>query len=199
MERLARSAVVLGRDDAVAMCTAAFGLAHAGDLDEAVSSIDRAFALNPNLSLTWFHSGWVRAWRGEPELAIDHFMHLLRLSPLDPLAPRIHAGIAFSHFIAGRYEEARKWAVRSVNEQPAFAVGVRIFAASCALAGHVDQARRIIADLRARNPAESVASANEWASLKRADDAARFEDALRLAGLPEGPVLGDLRLDDVSA
>ena len=185
MKRLARAAVVLGRDDAVALCTGAFGLAHAGDLDEAAACIDRAIALNPNLGLTWFHSGWVRAWRGEPELAIEHFTRVMRLSPIDPLTPRIHAGIAFSHFLGGRYEEARRWAVRSVHEQPNFAVGVRILAASCALAGHIEQARRIIADLRAGNPTQRIASVKEWAPFSRPDDLVRFEGALRLAGLPD--------------
>jgi Flp pilus assembly protein TadD len=48
-ERLARRAVELGRDDAVALYTAGFTLAHVvGDLDAGADLIDSALAIDPN-------------------------------------------------------------------------------------------------------------------------------------------------------
>jgi hypothetical protein len=47
--------------------------------------IDRALALNPNLTTAWYASGWVRAFLGKTDLAIDHVARAMRLSPLDPL------------------------------------------------------------------------------------------------------------------
>ena len=184
-ERLARRAITLGRDDAMALCTGGFALAHCGDLDESAACIDRATALNPNLAWAWFQSGWVRAWRGEPELAIEHFARAMRLSPVDPLTPRFYGGVAFSHFISGRYEEACQWAERSVHEQPGFVVSVRILAASCVLAGRLDRAHDVIAGLLRQNPAQRMSSVREWAPFRRPEDFARFEGALRTAGLPD--------------
>jgi tetratricopeptide (TPR) repeat protein len=84
-ERLARRAVELGKDDAVALCTGGFELALVvGDLDRGATFIDRALALNPNLATAWFTSGWAKVWRGMHDVAIEHLARAMRLSPLDP-------------------------------------------------------------------------------------------------------------------
>src|SRR5262245_44076091 len=83
--RLAWRATELGKDDAVALARAGHALALLiGDLDSGVAFIDRALSLDPNLARGWYASGWVRVYRGEPELAIDHQARAMRLSPLDP-------------------------------------------------------------------------------------------------------------------
>src|SRR5262249_46832383 len=78
--RLARRAVELGKDDAVVLSSAGWALAFVvGDLDAGVGFIDRALALNPNLAMAWFFSGWLRVWLGQPNVAIERFAHALRL------------------------------------------------------------------------------------------------------------------------
>jgi tetratricopeptide (TPR) repeat protein len=68
--RLARRAVDLGKDDAVALATAGITLAYVvGELDEGIDLIDRALTLNPNFAWAWLFSGWTMVWRGEPEVA----------------------------------------------------------------------------------------------------------------------------------
>ena len=63
-ERLARRAVALGKDDAVALCTAGFALFHvARDLDYGAACIDRTLVVNPNLASAWYFSGWASANR----------------------------------------------------------------------------------------------------------------------------------------
>jgi tetratricopeptide (TPR) repeat protein len=72
IERLARRAVELGSDDAVALYCGGYALAWAhGYLDSGAASIDRARTLNPNLAEAWNCSGWVRINLGEPEGAIS--------------------------------------------------------------------------------------------------------------------------------
>ena len=106
-ERLARRATELGQDDAVALSRGAHALAFVvGDLDAAPTFVDRALALNPNLAGAWYASGWVRIYLGEPDTAIRHFAHAMRLSPLDPQTITMQAGTAFAHFLAGHYDEA---------------------------------------------------------------------------------------------
>src|SRR5690242_17714611 len=63
--RLARRAVELGRDDALALCWAGYSLAYVvGELHDGAAFIDRALQLNPNLARAWNLSGWVRIWLG---------------------------------------------------------------------------------------------------------------------------------------
>jgi len=84
--RLARRAADLGRDDAVALCSAGLALAYVpGDLDDGDALIDRALVLNPNLAAAWIFSGWVKVWLGEPEVAIERAARAMRLSPHDRL------------------------------------------------------------------------------------------------------------------
>jgi tetratricopeptide (TPR) repeat protein len=59
--RLARRAVELGRDDAVALTRSGHGLFHlAGDIDGGIALLDRALVLNPNLASAWFLGGFAR-------------------------------------------------------------------------------------------------------------------------------------------
>jgi TolB-like protein len=83
--RLARRAVELGKDDAVALARSGHALAHlAGDLDRGIALTDRALALNPNSAAAWLLGGYLRISRGEPDAAIERFARAMRLSPLDP-------------------------------------------------------------------------------------------------------------------
>jgi hypothetical protein len=61
----------LGKDDAIALSTGGLALAYVtGELEGGEAMIDRALALNPNLTTAWYASGWVRAFLGETDLAI---------------------------------------------------------------------------------------------------------------------------------
>src|SRR5713226_8493444 len=117
--RLARRAVDLGADDAVALCMGGYALVFAAhDLDGGAALIDRALSMNPNLAWAWHSSGWTRDFLGEPELAIKNLEHGMRLSPLDPFVFRAYAGLACAHLLAGRYDESSLWAERALQRRP---------------------------------------------------------------------------------
>jgi TolB-like protein/DNA-binding SARP family transcriptional activator len=79
-------AVERGQDDASALGLAGIALAYVGfDLDGAVSLLDKALKLNPNLASAWHVSGWVRCYLGDADTAIEHLVRAMRLSPLDPM------------------------------------------------------------------------------------------------------------------
>src|SRR6476660_2349413 len=66
--RLARKATDLGRDDAVALYSAAVTWAYVvGRLDDGIDCIERALALNPNLAWAWVTGGWMYVFLGRPE------------------------------------------------------------------------------------------------------------------------------------
>ena len=78
-------AAELGKDDAVALCTAGIALDFVvGDVEDGDALMDRAIVLNPNLAWAWLFSGWSKVWLGEPEAAIERTARAMRLSPNDP-------------------------------------------------------------------------------------------------------------------
>jgi tetratricopeptide (TPR) repeat protein len=112
--RLAKRAVELGKDDAVALMAAGFALAYVvGDIEEGADIIDQALVLNPNLASAWMFSGQLKVWLGQPETAIERLTHALRLSPQDPTLVHVYRNTAQANFIAGRYVEAFSWAEKA--------------------------------------------------------------------------------------
>ena len=184
--RLARRAVELDKDDAVALSCGGFALAYvAGELAAGVAFIDRALLLNPNLATAWIVSGWVRVWLGKPEVAIEHLARATRLSPLDPLTNRTRTTTAHAHFFAGRYNEASSWAAMALQEWPDYQTALRIAAASYALAGRLQEARNVRARLQDLDPGLRVSNLeDELGPYAQRDYIARYAEGLRIAGLP---------------
>jgi len=184
--RLARRAVELGKDDAVALTRGGHALAHfVGDLDSSVALVDRALMLNPNLAAAWFLGGFLRAERGEPNDAIEYFARAMRFSPLDPEMFRMQAGMALAHLFAGRFDSASSWAEKAFRDLPSFLMVVAIIAASHALAGRADEARRAMRHLRQLDPTLRVSNLPDWLPIHRPEDLETFADGLRKAGLPD--------------
>ena len=182
---LARRAVDLGKTDAVALTRGGHALAHfTRDLDTGIDFLDKALVLNSNLAAAWFLGGFLRIWRGEPDEAIRRFEHAMRLSPLDTEMFRMQAGVAMAHLVAGRFDAACLWAGKAFRDVPLFGLAATVIAASCALAGRMDEARRAMADVRRLDPALRLATLDEWLPFRRPEDAALFADGLRKAGLP---------------
>ena len=179
----ARRARELGREDAVALSGAGFALAYvAGKVDEGAKLIQRALLLNPNLAWGWYFSGWVRIYLGEPETAIEHATLAMRLSPNDPHLFIMEAVVSYGHLYAGRFDEAVSWAELAVRES--YPTAWRALAASCALSGRHEQARKAMAQLREFDPALRLSDLKDAIPL-RPKDLELLTRGLRLAGLPE--------------
>ena len=183
--RLARRATELGRDDAVALCWGGYALAYvAGDVDAGLAFIDQALTLNPNLAAAWNYSGWVRIFLGDHQSAIDRFERALRLSPRDPTVFHMRTGIAYANFLAGNYEKASAAARDALRDQ-AWLGGLRVLAASKALAGQLEEAREAVDRLLQLDPAVRISNLKDRISPLRPEDFAKYADALRKAGLPD--------------
>jgi len=183
--RLANRAIELGANDAVALTRGGHSLAHfGGDLDKGIAAVDRALVLNPNLTIAWYLSGFQRISRGEPDEAIERFAHAMRLSPLDPEIFQMQTGTAMAHMFARRFDMASAWAEKASRELPDV---LRVFAfgaASHALAGRMDEARRAMQHVRRLAPALRLSGVEDWVVLQRPEDLATFVEGLRRAGLP---------------
>ena len=185
--RLARRAVELGKDDAIALSAGGYALAHIfGDLDGGAAFIERALVLNPNLAGTWLNSGWVRVWLGESDVAIEHLARAMRLSPLDPILFRMQGATASAHFFASRYDEASSWAEKALRENPNLQQALRVAAASHALAGRLEEAQKAIARMRQLDPDFRISNMKDrLPTFRRPQDFARYAEGLRKAGVPE--------------
>ena len=183
--RLARRAVELGKDDAVALTRAGHALGHfAGDIEGGILLLDRAAMLNPNLAAAWFLGGYLRpgaAIRGRHRA----FHPRPAPQPPGPEIYRMQAGMAVAHLFARRFDAAASWAEKSFRELPSFLMVVSILAASQALAGRKEEAERAMAHLRRLDPALRISNLRAWLPIHRPEDLAIFADWLRKAGLPE--------------
>ena len=184
--RLARLAVELGQDDAVALAASAHALAHlVRDFDTSIALLDRALVLDPNLAAGWYLGGFMRIWRGEPDEAIERIAHGLRLSPLGPDVQRMEVGTAMAHLLAGRTEDAVSWAERASRHKSDQALPITILAAIYARAGRGNEAKQAMQQLRQLDPALRLSNLGKWLPFQRPQDLENFADALREAGLPE--------------
>jgi len=184
--QLAERAVKLGKDDSVALSSAGIArLRVVGDIDGAAALVDRALMLNPNLAQAWYGASVVKNCSGEPEVALQYLNHAMRLSPIDPLMYNMHTGTGLAHFLAGRYDEASSWAERALLDNPNFYPALRVAAASHALAGRLEQAKKAMGRLRRLDPALRISHVRDILPLRRAKDFSRWVEGLRLAGLPE--------------
>ncbi len=185
--RLAQRAVELGKDDAIALADSGYALAYVvRDLEAGAALIDRALVLNSNSAEAWNWGRWVKNFLGEPETAIERFARALRLSPLGPRVTAMRGGTASAHFFLGRYDEAASWAAMALQDNPDFQPGLRVAAASNAMAGRPEQAYKAMARLRQLNPTLRICNLKDVRGpYRRADDLSRLEEGLRQAGLPE--------------
>jgi TolB-like protein len=186
VKRLAQRAVELGKDDATALGASGWALAYVvRDPGVGAALIDRALVLNSNSAEAWNFGGWVKTFLGEPEAAIERFARAMRLSPLDPRVTGMRGGTAFAHFFLGRYDEAASWAAMALQDNPDYPPGLRIAAASNAMAGRPEQAHKAMTRLRQLNPALRVSTLKNLVGPWHAESLSRLEEGLRQAGLPE--------------
>jgi tetratricopeptide (TPR) repeat protein len=182
---MARKAVRLANEDALAFCWGGFSLGFlAYELDEAIGHVDHALALNPNLAAAWYLLGHLRIYAGDPEAGIEALNRAIELNPLDPLLFRVHAGLAYAHFFAGRNDHASAWAEKALRRDD-WLTALRIGAACHAVGGRLDQARKLVARMLELDSRLRISDLQGLPPLRRAEDFQRWSEALRKAGLPE--------------
>jgi len=127
----------------------------------------------------------LRVWRGEPDLALEHSAHAMRLSPIDPSMYAMHGANGYAHFLATRYDMASSCAEKAMRDNPTSLGSICIYAASNALAGRLEPAQKAMARAFECNPDLRASNLRDLAPFRRAEDLAGFAKGLRKAGLPE--------------
>ena len=179
---LSRQALQVAGDDPNVLSNVGYILGYFGeDIDVAIALLDHGLRLNPSSARGWQWSGWLRAWAGELEQAIEHFETSLRLNPREQRANPL-MGIGVAHFFAGRLEEARAALLRSLQEKPNWVPTFRFLASCYAHMGRLDEAREVVCRLRTLTYV-LVPSAENWRVPKHREF---YLSGLRLAA-SEGP------------
>jgi TolB-like protein len=149
---LARRALQVGENDPGILANAAQVLARFGeDIGAVIALIDRALALNPSFARGWFVSGLLRLWAGQPDLAIEHVETSLRLSPRERVGAQVSV-MGQAYFFKHQFDEAASKLLLSIQDYPGFPPAYRALAACYAHMGRLDEARAIVARLRAITP-----------------------------------------------
>ncbi len=149
---LARQALKVTQNDPGILANAANVLARFGeDIGAMLGLVDRALALNPSLARGWFVSGILRVFAGEHHLAIEHVETSLRLSPRERFGqPQLVMGAAY--FFNRRFHDSVAKLHLAIQDHPGFPPSYHYLAACYAQMGRLDDARAIIARLRAITP-----------------------------------------------
>ncbi|MBB4040916.1 adenylate cyclase [Microvirga flocculans] len=182
--RQAQAAAALAHDDPFILTVLGAALTITREYQRAASMLERALALDPNSAWAWNRSGWLHNYRDDPEVAIQHFEHSLRLSPFDPMAFNCEMGIGCAHFIAKRYDLAALWQERALSVNPSATWILRTLAPTYVFAGDHEKARSCIRDLLKAYPEIRISDIRQ--ALAFSDEVmGRFAQGLREAGLPE--------------
>ncbi|MEK7876607.1 MAG: adenylate/guanylate cyclase domain-containing protein [Pseudomonadota bacterium] len=148
----------------------------------AAAEFQRALALNPNFAAAHGYLGWALAFDGQSEQAIAHLKEAIRMSPHDPQNAIFNTGLAIAHYLAGRFAEAVEYSRETLQQRSAFTAGHRIYCASLAQNGQIDEAREALARLKEVHPDLSIA----WIESNvpyTAAPMAKFVEGMRKAGL----------------
>jgi hypothetical protein len=121
---------------------------------------------------------------GKAEGAIESFENLLRLSPLDPLRPRSLSGIAFGLFFLDRYGEGRRTAKEIMQLLPHHQ-SFGAYIVNCVGAGDLGEAKSAASQFLKFDPSFRISRAADIFVIKSPKLREKFDDALRVAGIPE--------------
>ena len=150
--------------------------------DEAVDEFQHALDLNPNFAAAHGFLGHALVLDGRSDQAIAHSEQAIRMSPHDPQNALFNVGLAAAHYLAGRYNEAIVYGRKAMQQRFGLTNGHRIYIASLAQAGQIDEARAALAKLQELQPGHSVA----WIERNipyTPGPMAKFLEGMRKAGL----------------
>lgn len=184
--RLAERVADIGHDDAEALCWAGHSIAVVcREYESGAALIDRALAINPNLAAGWQTRGWVSVLLGEHQMALDQIARAQRLNPMDPQGFISDGGMGAANLGLRRYDEAVKWLARTLARQPNWMIPKRQSVIANAHAGNIEEARRLLEDIRRADPLLRLSNFRSLIQWSRPADVEMMLEGMRLAGLPE--------------
>jgi TolB-like protein/Tfp pilus assembly protein PilF len=183
---LARRAVDLDPDDAMARFVFGRVLVARRDYTAALQELELSVSLNPAPAIGHCGVGDSLSYDGRYEEAFPHFRRAIDLSPHDPQRWAFHAYRALAHLLAGQYEQAVDWAGRAARIPNCH---YWPYVHRVAALGYMDDAEKLHEAVQALDnmrPGFTCRMArHRLFYLKDARQLDLYVDGLRRAGLPE--------------
>jgi len=181
-EILARKALELDPNDAEAW--ACLGLAYwaRGDLNDALTEIEKALLMSPNLAAAHFFRAITLIDVGRVEEGLRSIETWFRLDPRNPLRRLGEDAILRALYFSRKYEKAVEVAVRILREYPDFTNPYRLLAASLAQLGRLEEAKEALQKAMDAAPETFDLYFRDRAPYRRPEDQELLVEGLRKAG-----------------
>ena len=152
--------------------------------------LEKAIALDPNLTPAMVQLGFTLLYLGDPKAALRHFQKAIALSPRDPNQHWFHNGLGICHLVMGDLDQAIECLMKARASNPRIYEFPLWLAAAFGLKGESESAIEALVDFHELQPgltsiAKLRASRDSSWFFDSIPQAAAIVTGLRLAGLPE--------------
>ncbi|HEU4725853.1 MAG TPA: protein kinase [Candidatus Eisenbacteria bacterium] len=152
-EDLFRQAIELDPQYSIAPLWYANLLVFERRFEEANTYVARAQALDPLSSIATMSLGWVAMFQKNAEVALREYQ---KASHFDPDFHVAHWMSSWCLSALGRHDEAIEQAAKAIDVSKGLLICYPTLARAQALAGRMDEARRVLADLESKSPPRFV-------------------------------------------
>lgn len=166
-------------------------LSLAGRRAEALANARRGHELNPNDLGALLSLSYVELMEGEPERALEHAQHAIRVSPRDPFHYRTNAMRAAACFFLRDHAKGIEYALLSVGAAPNWPVSHMNYVLVAVGAGDVARAMAALETARRLAPEYIQRRLDGESAYRRPEDAQRVTTAFRIAAGLEDPSAAD--------
>jgi tetratricopeptide (TPR) repeat protein len=177
----AQKAIAIDESQADAYALLGYVYLFQRQFDKAIEESERAIALNPNGADHHVWLAMILTSAGRPEEAVELVNKAIRLNPFPPNWYFLSLGNAF--FTMGRYEEAVGAYQRTFERSPDFLLTKIGLAACYGALGREEDARAAAVEVLRIDPKFTLERFAHGLLYKSQNDADRYIDALRKAGL----------------
>jgi DNA-binding SARP family transcriptional activator/tetratricopeptide (TPR) repeat protein len=151
----------------------------------AMRMFEQALDVAPSSASAWALSGLCFAYAGNGTEAVRRAARALELSPFDREAYKLYHALCVAHYTDGNYQLAADWGLRALAERTGWR-GTRGFtAASLAALARINDAREIVAQMRAGSPGRRLGAVLNDLAYQDADRLRLYGEHLRAAGYPD--------------
>jgi tetratricopeptide (TPR) repeat protein len=155
------------------------------DQSGAMRMFEQALDVAPSSATAWALSGLCSAYAGNATEAVHRATRALEFSPFDREAYKFYHALCVAHYTDGNYQLAADWGLRALAEETVWR-GTRGFtAASLAALGRLNDAREIVAQMRARSPDRRISAVLNDLAYQDAAQLRTYGEHLRAAGYPD--------------
>jgi rhodanese-related sulfurtransferase len=191
-------AIALENPTSLALNVSAYWKLWNGEHQKALDEIDRAIALNPNDPDNFDTKAYIQVYTGPAKHIEENARHAMRLNPNYPADYLRILGIGMFH--QERYSEAAELFERAAKREPDYEYNYPMLTAIYGHLGNLAGAEEVhqkFLELRSdqEGGAFTVQSISLWTPYAEKSHLLRYQQGLRLAGVPEGIVADDTEIN----